>query len=101
MRTLAVFIALVVLAALAYKLYVSGAFAGPVAAQPGPPAAQQQAQPQAEAPPPQQVQPQKEAPPPKEAPRPGDVIGGVVKSGKRTGQGAAKAFGNVDFGGKQ
>jgi hypothetical protein len=97
MRTLMVFIALVVLAVVAYKLYVSGAFSGPVAAQPGAPAAQAGPGGAAQ----QQGQPQQEAPPPKEAPRPGDVIGGVVKSGKRTGQGAAKAFGNVDFGGKQ
>jgi len=106
MRHLFILAALVAVGYLAYKLYMSGEFGqkpvSPSAASASQQSASAQQQPtdtsqkaataSAEAAPAKPDQPKD--------PKPGDVIGGIISSGKRVGRGASKAFGAVDFGGK-
>lgn len=100
MKALVFLIVLGIVAAIAYKLYQDGAFSGALTG--GPPAQAGAAAPQqAPAAPARQEQGQQAQAEQEKQPRPGDVVGGVVRSGKRVGQGASKAFGGVDFGGKR
>jgi hypothetical protein len=99
MRHLFLLAVLAAVGFLAYKLYVSGEFgqkhpsSGPAAASRQPAdASRQPAEPASAGAPANPEQPKNASP--------GDVIGGVLSSGKKVGRGASKAFGSVDFGGK-
>ena len=105
MKHIFFFVVLIIITVLAYEFYTRGAFgqgrskawaAGP--AQPATTAdgAAQQADAQ-RAPNPESAA---SAPQEQPQPKPGDVVAGVVSSGKRVGKGASKAFGSVNFGGQ-